>query len=86
MGVVFSTSALVLWFGAGEHLAAWAVLGALVAAASLESFAGYCVGCRVFGLLIDWGLLPESVCRSCADLSRRHPQLLGAARTHQPLS
>ncbi|MDA8301005.1 MAG: DUF4395 domain-containing protein [Actinomycetota bacterium] len=85
VGVVFSTSALVLWFAAGQHLAAWAVLGALVGAASLESFAGYCVGCRIFGLLINWGLLPESACRSCADLSRRHPQLLGAAGAHQPL-
>ena len=84
MGAVFSTAALVLWFGAGAHLAAWVVLGALVGAASLESFAGYCVGCRIFALLINWGLVPESTCRSCADLSRRHPQLLRRAGAHQP--
>jgi len=73
MGTALSTSAVVLWFGFGYHLAAWGVLGALVAAASLESFAGYCLGCRIFGLLMSRGIIPESVCESCADLSLRHP-------------
>jgi hypothetical protein len=83
MGVMFSTAAVVLWFGAGEHLAAWVVLGALAGAASLESFAGYCIGCQIFGLLMRWGLFPESACRSCADLTRRHPQLTAATGARQ---
>jgi hypothetical protein len=75
MGVAFSTTSAVLWFGFGEHLAAWVVLGCLIAAASLEAFAGFCVGCRIFSLLMRLGIVPESICEECADLSRRHPQL-----------
>jgi hypothetical protein len=74
IGAVFSTAAVVLWFGAGEHLAARAVLGALAGAASLESLAGYCLGCRLFALLMRLGLGPESACESCSDLSRHHAQ------------
>ena len=80
MGVAFSTASAVLWFGFGLHVLAWAVLGALVVAASLEAFAGYCLGCRIFGLLMKWGVIPESVCESCADLSLRHPELAGEPR------
>ncbi len=79
MGVAFSSSALVLWFGFDDHLAAWGVLACLATAASLESFAGYCLGCRVFSILMRLGVIPESVCRECADLSRRHPELAAGA-------
>jgi hypothetical protein len=75
MGAGLSTLALVLWFGFSEHLAAWVVLGLLAGAASLESFAGYCLGCRLFGLLMRAGLVPESVCEECSDLRVRHPEL-----------
>jgi hypothetical protein len=75
MGVAFSTTALGLWFGLGEHLAAWAVLGLLAAAASLESLAGYCLGCRIFAMLMRMGLIPREVCAECADLTLRHPAL-----------
>jgi hypothetical protein len=80
MGTVFSTTALVLWFGFGEHTATWAVLGLVVVAAALESLAGYCLGCKVFGLLMKAGLIPERVCLECADLSLRHPELVADGR------
>lgn len=75
IGALFSTAALILWFGAGDHLAAWVVLAALATAASLEAVFGYCIGCRLFGLLIAWGVVPVSACQSCADLSRLHPEI-----------
>ncbi len=75
MGTGFSTLALVLWFGFSEHLAAWVVLGLLAGAASLESLAGYCLGCRMFALLMRAGVVPESVCLECSDLRLRHPEL-----------
>ncbi len=81
IGVVFSTAAVVLWFGFSDHLATWVVIGVLGSAAALESFLGFCVGCRIFNLLMKAGLLPEDVCRSCADLSVRHPELKQTART-----
>lgn len=75
MGVVFSTTALVLWFVVADHLAAWVVVGLLASAASLESFAGYCLGCRIFALLMKVGLVPASICEECRDLRLRHPEL-----------
>lgn len=75
IGTAFSTTALVLSFGFSLHLAALVVIGALAGAASLEAFAGYCLGCRMFALLMKAGLLPESACQSCADLSLRYPVL-----------
>ena len=75
MGTGFSTMALVLWFGFSDRLEAFVVLGLLFAAAALESFAGYCLGCRVFGLLMRAGMVPEEVCEACSDLRLRHPEL-----------
>ena len=70
MGAFMSTLALVLAF-AVSHLGADIVLGLLVIAAGLESIFAYCLGCQVFGLLMRFGVIPESVCLECADLSGR---------------
>jgi hypothetical protein len=75
MGVAFSTTALVLWFGAGLHPAALVVTGLLAGAAFLESALGLCLGCRIFGALMRAGLVPDEVCEACADVSLRHPEL-----------
>jgi hypothetical protein len=75
MGVVFSTTALVLWFGFGEGAATWVVLGLLACAATLESVFGICLGCIVFGYLMKAGIIPEEVCATCSDISLSHPQL-----------
>ena len=73
IGVVFSTTALVLAFGFGQTTAAWVVLALLACAAFLEAAFGICLGCKVFSLLMRFGVIPESVCEECADLSQRHP-------------
>jgi hypothetical protein len=75
MGVAFSTAALVLWFGFGLHTGALVVTGLLVGAAMLESVFGYCLGCKVFGLLMRADLIPEDVCAACGDVTLRHPEL-----------
>ena len=75
MGVAFSTTALVLWFGAGERAAALVVIGLLLAAAVLESVFGLCLGCRVFAGLMRAGLVPDEVCEACADVRLHHPEL-----------
>jgi hypothetical protein len=75
MGAAMSSVAVVLWFGLGDHTATWAVLALIVVAAALESLAGYCLGCKVFALLMKAGVIPEKVCLECADLSRRHREL-----------
>ena len=71
MGAVMSSAALVLALILGDHAAADAVLIAFVVAAGLDSIFGYCLGCRVFGVLMAVGLVPETVCAECADIGAR---------------
>lgn len=68
MGLTFSTTAAVLALGFGQRGAAYVVLGLLVAAATLESVFAYCLGCKVFGLLMRAGVVPEEVCERCSDI------------------
>ncbi len=75
IGAAFSTAAVLLWFGAGTHVPALAVTGALAGAAFLEAALGLCLGCKLFGALMRAGIVPESVCEACADIWLRHPEL-----------
>jgi len=77
IGATFSTAAVVLAFGFGLEAAAWVVVALLGCAALLEAAFGICLGCRAFAVLMRVGVIPESVCVDCADLSRRHPDLAG---------
>jgi hypothetical protein len=70
MGAVISTTAAVLAVS-GAHTAAGVVLLALLAAATLESVFAYCLGCKVFGLLMRTGVVPDDVCAECADIWSR---------------
>ncbi|MFZ2049710.1 MAG: DUF4395 domain-containing protein [Solirubrobacteraceae bacterium] len=70
IGAAFSTTALVLAFAA-SHQAADGVLIVLAVAAGLESIFAYCVGCKVFALLIRAGVVPQTVCEQCADIGAR---------------
>jgi hypothetical protein len=70
MGAAVSTTALAL-FAAGAAPAAWTVLGILIVAASLEAFAGFCLGCMIFGFLQRRGLIPAEVCEACNNISLR---------------
>jgi hypothetical protein len=47
------------------------LLAVLIAAASLEAFAGFCLGCTIFGFLQRRGLIPEDVCEACNNISLR---------------
>jgi Domain of unknown function (DUF4395) len=78
MGTVMSTAALILALVAGDHTAADVVLILFLPAAGLESIFGYCLGCKVFGLLMRAGLVPEEVCAECADIRPRLAATAGA--------
>ena len=69
IGAVFSVTAAVLALGLGLHTAAYAVLGALIGAATLESVFGFCLGCKAFAFLARAGVIPETVCERCSALS-----------------
>ena len=71
IGLVVTTAVAVLALVAGEHTLADAGLGLMIVAATLESVLGFCVGCRIFALLMAAGMIPESVCLQCSDVSLR---------------
>ena len=68
IGAVFSVTAAVLGLGLGLDTAAYVVLGVLVLAATLESVFAFCIGCRLFALLMRAGVIPEAVCERCNDI------------------
>lgn len=71
MGATMTTAAAILALGFGLHAAADVLLVAMVVAATLESVFAVCLGCHAFNLLMRAGVIPESVCLECADLSIR---------------
>lgn len=74
IGVVFTVTASALWLS-GAPGAARIVVAMLAVAAALEAAFGFCLGCKVFALLMRVGVVPESVCEECNDLSLRIPGL-----------
>jgi hypothetical protein len=68
MGAAITTTAAVLALGFGATVAADVLLLALTAAAGLESIFAFCVGCRIFGLLLRIGVVPDRVCVECSTL------------------
>jgi hypothetical protein len=66
-GAAFSLAALGFAF-TGQPTVAWSLVGVLLAFASLEAFAGFCVGCKVFALGMRAGLVPETTCERCASV------------------
>lgn len=70
MGALLTTAITVL-FALGAPAAAWVLGAAMVVFPALEAFAGLCVGCKIFALGMRVGLVPESVCAECRDISLR---------------
>lgn len=70
IGAAVSTASAVL-YAFGLVPAAWSVLGILIVAASLEAFAGFCLGCWLFGRMQLAGWIPASVCEACSDIALR---------------
>jgi hypothetical protein len=70
VGLAMSGTALVL-AATGRKRLAYRVLGGLIVAAGLESFFGICLACRAFPLLMKAGIIPEDVCRECAEIWSR---------------
>ena len=70
IGAAFTVTASLLWYAAGQHTAALALVGVIALFASLESGFGLCVGCRAFYLGMRLGLVPPQVCEDCAPYVR----------------
>ena len=74
IGTVVTGLAAVLWLTTGSVVGPAILLGILVVAAGLEAFLGFCLGCWIFGHLMAWGVIPASVCESCANVSSRYAE------------
>ncbi len=79
IGVAFSVTAAVFAVGLDRTGAGYITLGVLAAFATLESVFGICVGCRLFALLMRAGVIPQTVCEACNDLSLRPASAAGRA-------
>lgn len=70
IGAALSLTALVAWL-AGAPGAATVLVAMIAVAASLEAALAFCLGCKVYGLLVRAGVVAEPTCLDCADITRR---------------
>lgn len=70
IGLAFCSTALFLALK-GSAGAATVVVVALLGAASLEAFAGFCAGCWAYRQIMHAGLIPADSCEACNDLAKR---------------
>jgi hypothetical protein len=68
IGATLTVAATVLYFGVGETTAALVLVALVLVAATLESVFAYCIGCKVFALLMRAGVIPADVCEECNDI------------------
>ena len=71
IGAFLSVTALVLAFGFDETTAAYVCVAFILVAATLESVFAYCLGCKIFAVLMRVGIIPQSVCAECSDIWNR---------------
>ncbi|MEO6989600.1 MAG: DUF4395 domain-containing protein [Aquihabitans sp.] len=79
IGATLSVGAAVAHFGFGAPTLAVVLVGAITVAASLEAAFGFCLGCKIFALLMKAGVIPESTCEACNDLTLHRPAAAPAA-------
>ncbi len=70
IGAALSLTALVAWL-TGAPGAATVLVAMIAVAASLEAALAFCLGCKVYGLLVRAGVVAEPTCLDCADITRR---------------
>ncbi len=71
VGLLFALTALILFFAVDSALPYRVVLAVLASFAFLESILGFCAGCFVFGYMMKWKLVPESVCETCINFEAK---------------
>jgi hypothetical protein len=71
LGATMTGVGAVLALGFGLEGAGDAFLVAIIVAAGLEASFAFCLGCKIFGLLMRTGLVPEDVCVECEDILSR---------------
>lgn len=72
IGATLSIAAAIAHFAFGATTVATVLVAGILVAASLEAFAGFCLGCTIFRSLMRAGIVPETVCEACNNLQLRH--------------
>lgn len=70
IGAVLSSVALAAHL-LGFSGTALVLVAMITVAASLEAAVAFCLGCKIFAGLIRLGIVPQTVCEACSDLSKR---------------
>lgn len=70
IGAVCTLTAAIAWW-AGAPVVSYVFIGMIAVAASLEAALGLCLGCVIFNRLMRLGVVPQSVCVECNDISAR---------------
>jgi hypothetical protein len=68
VGATLTVAAAILTYVVDEFGVAQILVAAVLAAATLESVFGYCLGCKAFNVLMRLGVIPDSVCERCNDI------------------
>ncbi len=71
VGAAFTVTAAALT-ALGHWGAAEILLGVIIVFATLESVFAFCMGCKVFAVLMRVGVIPDEVCERCADIRIVH--------------
>lgn len=67
IGLAVTLGASIAFYGASSVTVAAALTALIALAAALESIFTFCIGCRMFSVLMYFGVIPRSVCLSCAN-------------------
>jgi Domain of unknown function (DUF4395) len=68
IGATLSVGAAIAHFGFGATSVAYVLVWMIIVAATLESVFAYCLGCKVFAVLIRLGVIPEEICERCNNI------------------
>ena len=68
IGATLTVAAAVLALGFDAWTAVDVLLALVIVAATLESVFAFCIGCKIFAVLMRVGVIPEEVCERCNDL------------------
>jgi hypothetical protein len=68
IGVLISAFALIFFVLSVKEISI-ILMGILIIFSFLESFLGFCAGCKIFNILIRLGLIPQNICEACSNYS-----------------
>lgn len=84
IGLTLTTIAVIASLGFGAPMLAAVLVAIVLVAALMESVIGFCLGCWLFGQLMRFGVIPQSVCEACNDVRARYgtePEEVGPLTT-----